>query len=189
MKVSKLKETILFSRIKGKDKKAFVRAYDLYVDQIYRFIFFKVSSKEEAEDLASVVFLKAWNYIQENQISDYKTLKALFYKIARTTIIDHYRKKSSEQNDIKIDSSNPERRIDIEDDKQNIHQKMEVASDMEIVEKKLLELKDEYREVIVLRFIEEFSISEIAKILDKSKGNVRVLIYRALKALRGLLEK
>ena len=50
-------------------------------------------------------------------------------------------------------------------------------------------MKDEYREVIILKFIEELSISEIAKILDKSKGAVRVLLHRALKVVRDLLQE
>ena len=71
--------------------------YDLYTDSIYRYIYFKVGQDEEARDLTSEVFLKAWNYIQDNKITDYKTLKALFYKIARNLVIDHYRRKSNNQ--------------------------------------------------------------------------------------------
>ena len=46
------------------------------------------------------------------------------------------------------------------------------------------ELKDEYNEVLLLKYVNELSISEIAEIMDKSKGNVRVLIYRAVNALK-----
>jgi len=46
------------------------------------------------------------------------------------------------------------------------------------------ELKDEYSEVLLLKYVNELSIVEIAKIMDKSKGNIRVLIYRAVKALK-----
>ena len=54
-------------------------------------------------------------------------------------------------------------------------------------DQKLFELKDEYREVLTLRFVNEMSITEIAEALEKSKGNVRVLIYRALQALRAVI--
>jgi len=94
----KIKEKILYSRIKNKDRQAFVKAYDLYVDQIYRFIYFKVGNKEEAEDLSSAVFLKIWSYLQENNIIDSKTLRSLLYKIARNIIIDHYRKINQREN-------------------------------------------------------------------------------------------
>ena len=181
MKIISIKEKILFSRLKSKDKQAFVRAYDLYIDQIYRFVYFKVGSKEEAEDLTSAVFLKTWNYVQSGNAINYKTLRSLIYKIARNAIIDHYRK-TSDQKNISIDS--PISEADLIDNNQDLKKQAEIASDMELVEVKLTKLKDEYREVVVLRFINELSIAEIADILDKSKGNVRVLVYRALKALR-----
>jgi len=185
MKLGKrIEEKILFSQLKSRNKQAFIKAYDLYVDQIYRFIFFKVGHKEEAEDLTSAVFLKAWNYIQNNNLIDYKSFKSLIYKIARNSIIDHYRKGSQHSN-ITID--NPDSKLDLIDEKQDIGKQAELASDFAILETKLSELKDEYREVIVLRFVNELSIAEIAEILDKSRGNVRIIVYRALKALRELV--
>jgi len=180
------KEKILFSRLKNKDKEAFVRAYDLYVDNIYRFIYFKVGNKEEAQDLSSVVFLKAWNHIQTNSLKDFKTLESFLYKIARNAIIDHYRE-NCKINITSIDNENNE--VDVIDETQDLAKTTETAFEFSLVEKKLVGLKDEYREIIILRFIEELSISEIAKILSKSKGNIRILTYRALKALRELMEQ
>lgn len=186
MKVNRLEDKILFSRLKSKDKQAFIKIYDLYTDQIYRFVFFKIGNKEEAEDLASAVFLKTWSYIQEGNLINYKTLRSLIYKIARNLIIDHYRK-VSRQDYVTID--NPDNKIELVDEKQDINKQAELTSDFVSIEAKLTQLKDEYREVIVLRFINELSISEIADILDKSKSNVRVLVFRALKSLRELANK
>ncbi|MDD4333073.1 MAG: RNA polymerase sigma factor [Patescibacteria group bacterium] len=178
-------EKKLFTKIKKYDKDAFIQAYDLYVNQIYRFIYFKVNDPEEAQDLTSAVFLKTWNYILENSISNFKTLKALIYKIARTSVIDHYRKNSGISNI----SLNGENEIDLPDEKQDVLKTTELNSDFNNLEKKLWELKDEYREIIILKYIDELSISEIAKILEKSKGNTRITLYRALKALRELTEE
>jgi len=175
----------LLTKIKQRDQDAFVKAYDLYVDQIYRFIYFKVNNQEEAQDITSAVFLKTWNYIQENSLKNYKTLKALIYKIARNTIIDYYRKKSH----ITITIDDQENKIDLPDTKQDIIKQTEIFSDFKILEEKLQFLKDEYREVIILRYIDELSINEIADIVNKSKSNIRVLTHRALKALRELMEE
>ncbi|MDD5290718.1 MAG: RNA polymerase sigma factor [Patescibacteria group bacterium] len=184
--VTKKQEKELLSGVKKRDKEAFIKAYDLYVDQIFRFVYFKVGNKEEANDLTSVVFLKTWNYIQDSSIEDFKTLRALIYKIARTSIIDHYRKNS---NFSKVSFENKEGEpIDIKDEKQDIARQAEINFDFGIIEQKLKELKDEYREVIILRFIDELNIKEMAAILDKPKNNVRVLLHRALKALRELME-
>ncbi|MDO8592345.1 MAG: RNA polymerase sigma factor [bacterium] len=181
--MGKIEEKLLLYKIKRNDKQAFVRAYDLYVDQLYRFIYFKVGSREEAEDLCSAVFLKTWNYILANSLKDEKTLKALIYKIARNLIIDHYRKNSARET-VSLDHGNG---VEVIDEKQNAGRDMEMKIDLLVLETKLPELKDEYREVIILRFVNELSIGEIADILDKSKGNVRVLVYRALNALRELV--
>lgn len=179
MKLGGLNDKILYLQLQDKDKEAFIKAYDLYLDSIYRFIFFKVGNKEEAEDLTSAVFLKAWDYIQTNKLKEFKTLKALLYKIARNTVIDHYRKNNQKQ-EIGLDD------IDVADERINLSKALDLKNDYQLIEKKLSELKDEYREVIIFRYINELSISEIAKILDKSQGNVRVLIFRAMNALKNI---
>ncbi len=172
----------LLFQAKKKDKDAFVRAYDLYVDDIYRFVYFKVGSSEEAEDLTSTVFLKTWNYIQHQNVDKAKSLRALIYKIARNLIIDYYRAKETH---FSID--NEKINIKLIDEKQDIARQSETSSDFKIVEEKLLKMKDEYREIIVMRFIDELSFVEIAQIIGKSKDNVRVMVHRALEALRDLL--
>jgi RNA polymerase sigma-70 factor, ECF subfamily len=185
MNIGKIEEKLLLYKAKKNDKEAFIKAYNLYIDQLYRFIYFKVGNREEAEDLCSSVFLKTWNHILENSLKDHKTLKALLYKISRNLIIDHYRKNAGRET-ISLDD---EIGTKIIDQAQNIHNGLETKADLMVLETKLPELKDEYREVIILRFVNELSIKEIADILDKSKGNVRVLIYRSLTALRGLLNQ
>jgi len=185
MKIGKIEEKLLLYRVKKNDKQAFIKAYDLYIDQIYRFIYFKVGNREEAEDLCSAVFLKTWNHILKNTLKDQKTLKALLYKVSRNLIIDYYRKNKERENI----SLNDGDKLDLADEKIDVKQNLEIKSDLLVLESKLPELKDEYREAIILRFVNELSIKEIADILDKSQGNVRVLIYRALNALRELVSK
>jgi len=182
MRPGTFNDKILYLRLQDKDKEAFIKAYDLYLDSIYRFIFFKVGSKEEAEDLTSSVFLKTWDYIQTNKLKEFKTLKSLLYKVARNTVIDYYRKQNQRQ-EISLDQGE-EMTIDIVDEKADPVGAFELASDFESLEKKLSELKDEYREIILLKYVDELSIAEIANVLNKSQGNVRVLIFRAVNALK-----
>ena len=184
-KKKNINERSLLLKIKNKDRQAFIDAYDLYVSQIYRFVYFKVGNREEAEDLTSSVFLKTWAYLQENNIINEKTLKALLYKIARNLIIDHYRK-INRRDTVSLNNCISDKNF--VDEKQNLIKQSEITFDLTVVETKLPELKDEYREVIILRFINELSIKEITGILNKTSGNVRILIHRALKALKELME-
>jgi RNA polymerase sigma-70 factor (ECF subfamily) len=178
-------EQVLFLRLKKhKDKQAFIEAYDLYIEQVYRFVYFKIGSKEDAEDITSMVFLKCWNYIYEGKLESHDTLKPLLYKIARNTIIDHYRQK---QNRVTVPL---EAAAETSDPSLDVHSAMVSNLDFQkVVQEKLPLLKEEYRDVIILRFINELSVSEIARILGKTSGNVRVLIHRALQSLQATVNQ
>jgi RNA polymerase sigma-70 factor (ECF subfamily) len=181
MKANFFKEKYLLFRAKNKDPEAYALVYDLYADKIYRFIFFKVSNAEEAQDLSSEVFLKTWQYIIDGK--EIKNLNAFFYSIARNLVIDHYRKASQKEISLsEIENSEEHPRAE-KNEIEKIAQKIQFDK----VTEKLGQLKDEYREIIVLRYIEGMSIGEIAQIVDKKKGTVRVILFRALNALRDLL--
>ncbi|MFH0840767.1 MAG: RNA polymerase sigma factor [bacterium] len=174
----------LFLRLKKyKDRQAFITAYDLYINDIYRFVFFKVGNKEEAEDITSSVFVKCWTYVRDGKLNDsneYKSLKAFLYKIARNAVIDYYRQ------------NKPEVELEEAEEVPNKKEQDQIGAtniDFELVKEKLTELKTEYRGVIVMHYINQLSISEISDILGKSKGNVRVILHRALSALREIIEK
>jgi RNA polymerase sigma-70 factor (ECF subfamily) len=187
--IKKYKEKQALSRLKRKDKEVFISAYDKYGEEINRFIFYKVGKREEANDLTSQVFLKTWEHIQNKSLIKTKTIRALFYRIARNIVIDYYRQKSSETSEeLSLDSD--DNHIDIEDEASgedssitNIDRKSEI----ELIESKLYLLKEDYREIIVMRFVNDLSPDEIAEISGRSKGNVRVLIHRSLKALKDLV--
>lgn len=178
-------ERVKIMDLNNSQREIFIEAYDKYTDQIYRFVYFKVGVVEEAQDLTSVVFLKTWNHIQKNGRADPKTLKALVYKIARNAVIDYYRERNASKNNVAIEDVMNS--ADIFDYKQDIAKSLELKDDAILISRKLMELKDEYREIIILRFIDDFSIGEIAGMLDKTRGNVRVLVFRALNALRDLI--
>src|SRR3989344_792414 len=184
---SLLRDKYLIYRIQTKrDAQAYAELYDRYVSGIYRFISFKVNSKEEAQDLTSEVFLRAWHYLLESR--DVASFTALIYRIARNLVIDHYRS----------------RRATISLDEQREHDDEETKSPTDMGEQiKLIDLnldasavidamkhmKEEYRDIMMLRYIEELTTSEIAEIVGKSHVHVRVLLQRATNILKTILEK
>ena len=175
----KLREKILLYKLQTKlDPEAFAELYDMYVKQIYRFVFFKVSSHEEAEDLTSEVFLKAWNYLQENK--EITSFRGLVYRIARNSIVDLYRAKAAK----------PERLLE---------ENMEIGDggkwyadlSTQVEARKIVlaikKLKQEYQEVITLRYVDELELDEIAEITGKGKISVRVTLHRAIQKLKNIL--
>lgn len=178
-----LKKKILLFRVQSlQNTEAFGEIYDLYIDRIFRYVVIRVKTREIAEDLAGEVFLRAWEFlIQHKQVSN---LNAFLYKIAHNLVVDFYRKKEVKLvPDQMLLGANPGQAA------RDILQDLQLDADMIVVEKALQDLKDEYREAIILRFIEELGIGEIAEVLEKPKGTVRVILSRGLKALREIMEK
>ena len=182
----KYQDRQLLGELKEKDKKAFIKVYDNYAADIYRFIFFKINNKEEAQDLSSYVFLKTWNHIQNHSLKNAKTLRALIYKIARNSIIDYYREQEGKKELSLDDEENPIEILDLDYD---LEGELDQAQDLELLRAQLPKLKEEYREAIVLHYISDLSLAEIAEITGKTKGNLRVIIHRALKTLKTLIEE
>lgn len=181
-----LKEKFLLFRIRAKnDPAAFGEIYDLYVKQVYRFIYFKVSSAEQAEDLTSETFLKAWQYLKEKR--EVPHLRALLYSIARSVVIDHYRRTACERCNVAAEDERGNELTEVASEKflRDVENKFDATRVME----KLHFLKDEYREVVVMKFLDQMTTGEIADALGKSASNVRVLLHRATKALTDAIHK
>lgn len=171
-------DKILFLQVKSKDHEAYGRFYDLYVDKVYRFVFFKVNSVEDAKDLTSEVFLKTWQYIKDDK--KIKNLNAFIYMVARNCVIDFYRNRAKKNENEEFVSETHFNIID----KDNIAKRIGNDLEMSQIVKALSQLKNEYREAIILHYLDELSVKEIAQILDKTPGAVRVLVFRALNALK-----
>ena len=99
----KFKEKLFIARLNTQDTEAFAEVYDFYLDRIFRFVYFKVNTKEEAQDLTSEVFLKVWRYIY-NQKGKIENMNAFLYQTARNTVSDFYRDKMRNSTDYNLDS-------------------------------------------------------------------------------------
>lgn len=181
LKPGSFQEKILVGKLKSKNKEAFGKLYDIYVDKIYRFIYFKVSRVEATEDLTSQTFLKIWQFALEDKIRTEKSFQSFLYKTARNVVIDYYRKSNKDKDLVSLDEA-----IDVpgDEDSEVLEQEVDAKIEMKEVEEKLKKLKSEYQEIIVLYYINELSIKELAEVLNKKKGNVRVILHRAIKALK-----
>jgi RNA polymerase sigma-70 factor (ECF subfamily) len=158
-----LKEKFLLYRIRAKkDPEAFAEVYDSFVKPIYRFIYFK-----------------AWQYLKEKREVPY--LQALLYSIARSVVVDFYRSTACEREDVSLDD---ERLTDVAAVAgEKLLKEVDAKFDLTRAIEALRGLKDEYREVVVMRYMDDLSIKEIAAALGKTPTNVRVLLHRATRAL------
>ena len=176
---AKLDETKILHLLRTKpDPQDFALLYDTYVQPIYRFVYFKVANHDEAEDITSEVFLKAWHYIQAKK--EISSFRGLLYRIARNCIIDLYRSRSSQPEVITAE--------EIEQGDSGAWQtNVEIQIESEKVVLALKKLKQEYQEVITLRYVEQLEVAEICDIIGKGNIAVRVTLHRALKKLQEII--
>jgi len=177
----------LMLKAQAGDKEAFALLYEELYTPIFRFVYSKCSSQDIAEDLTQTAFLKAFKSL-DNFSADSKYPIAYFYTIARNLIIDFYRKKK----DVLITPQNDEDEVsifdNIEDKELKPNEALEQKEQKVFIENLLDKLPENYKEVMQLKFIEEFSNKEISKILGKEESNIRQIQVRALKKLKIILE-
>lgn len=167
-------------------EKDFSTLYDQYINKIYRFVFLKVNSEEVTQDICSEAFLRAWQALKKagnpGHTKQIENPSAFLYQIARNLVVDHYREKGRTQFVSLQD-------LPIVDPNTSIESKMAFNSDLEQVKAVLVNLNDDYQNLIIWHYLDDLSISEIAKLLDKQEGTVRVQLHRALKSLKNECNK
>ncbi len=166
-------------------QKQFSKIYDKYVNKLYRFIFFKVNSREIAEDLTARVFSKGWEKYRENS-KEIKNPGAYLYQIARREIADYYRQQSRFKTvSIEINQGVLNQ---ITDPQSSIEEDLILQADIKLVLTALNQLRDDYQNLIIWRYLDESGIKEIAEIMEKPEGAVRVMLHRAIQELREKIE-
>jgi RNA polymerase sigma-70 factor (ECF subfamily) len=146
---------------------------------LYRFVLVRCAHRKEiAEELTQDVFIQAW---EKKELFDPEksSLKNWLYVIARNKVIDFYRKNKFTLSLEEIgDNIVSERAVGIETDLM-----------MEDVIKKMNLLKDSEQEVLILRYVQELEINEIAKIINKKYSATKVMLFRAMKSLKKIYEQ
>jgi RNA polymerase sigma-70 factor, ECF subfamily len=156
------------------ERAAFGVLYDVYLTQVYRFLYYKTLHRETTEDLTSQTFMKAMEHIQEYDAAKGK-FSSWLYRIAQNTFIDHYRA----------------RKITVSLDqvfelaaKESLTSEMEAKYDLVRVQAYLASLDIEARDLIQMRVWQGLSYAEISDITGKNEGAVKMAFSRALKQLK-----
>jgi RNA polymerase sigma-70 factor (ECF subfamily) len=158
-------------------KAQFLKAYDELHDAIFRYIVMKISSRERAVDLVQETFTRTWEYITRGETID--NLKSLLYRIAHNLVVDEYRKRKESSLDNLLEEG-----FDYAD--QSIRSP-ETSFDAERVIMLARTLDDKYRDAVLMRYVDDLSIGEIATILGESENNVSVRIHRGVQKLKEIL--
>jgi len=171
-------ERQLVEQAKAGDSQAFGQLYDAAVDRVYRFVFFRVNDVQTAEDLTSLVFVKAWENLRRYQPRG--PFLAWLYSIARNTVIDHYR---THKQTVSLDEAAPLAAPNAKPD-----EVVDLHFEMKRLQAAMQHLTAEQREVLTLKFIAEYDTAQIARHMRKSEGAIRALQMRALQALARVMK-
>ena len=177
VKKAQVKDRVLVEKARKGDAEAFGQLYLKYLDGIYRYFYFRIGQDQPgAEDLAEQVFFKAWK-----ALPGYKqqglAFSAWLYRIAHNQLVDAYR--------IRKETARLTDAYPGEDDTLG---KVVTSEEQALLYKSIEALSDDQKQVILLKFVEDFSNREISVITGKREEAIRALQHRALQKLREILE-
>ena len=173
-------EAELVQRARNGDSEAFGRLYERSLDRVYRYIYFRVTDDETAEDLTSKVFLKAWESLPRFKAGNSPFI-AWLYTIAHNAVIDHYRTKrqmASLDEIASLPASDP-----LPDEQ---YDSLFAARTLR---ESLQQLTGLQQTVVTMKLIDGMNTEEIATRLHKSCGAIRALQMRGLQALAKIMEE
>ena len=173
-------EVTLVQRAATRDPDAIASLYDLYAPRIYSYVYHRVSDPVLAEDLTGQVFLRMLEALEADKA--WRTsFSGWLYRIAHNLIVDQYRKRS------RAEFSNIDDAPHLPASGNDPFQVAAARLDSDALIRAINLLTEEQAQVVTLRFLEGYSIAEVAKALDKSEGAIKALQYRAIASLRRIM--
>jgi RNA polymerase sigma-70 factor, ECF subfamily len=179
--LSNLSEKALLAGAASFDERALGELYDRYEARIYSYIYRRTGNESLAEDLTAQVFLKMLEAIRSDK-GWHSSFSGWLYRIAHNAVIDYYRQRDRQQQ-VSLEDTLTTTASD-----HNPVVMAEASVDAQRLRTAIGRLTEEQSEVITLRFLEGYSISEVAEMLGKSEGSIKALQYRAVTTLRQLLQ-
>lgn len=147
--------------------------YDTEADALFRFVSFRLADREKAKDIIQESYLRLWKVLCEKIPEN---PRAYLYRIARNQVIDEYRKTKEYSLDELMATGFDQETPSVVTPHERIDQQRAVEA--------LREISENYREVLWLRFVEEWSVKDIAESLGISENVTSVRIHRGLKVWR-----
>ncbi len=172
------REEQLIARAKD-DPEGFGELYDHYFPQIYRYVASRVRSSDLAEDITSEVFFKALRAIGRYRPSGHP-FSAWLYQIAVNTITDHYRSRKRTEDSLESGPERPSAGVAVDE---QVAQQMGLEEIWQAIDA----LPDQQRTAMTLKYSQDLPLAEIGKIMGKSEGAIKLLVYRGTASVRASL--
>jgi RNA polymerase sigma-70 factor (ECF subfamily) len=161
-----------------------------YQHRLLRYLLYLTSNREMAEDLFQEVWMRV--LVRGAQFNGQARFDTWLFTIARNLVIDQRRKRTMSSLDELFEGGSEDDRpmsFEVADDEPTPFDRFSNLEDRERIASALLQLDTLHREVLVLRFHEELSLDEIAKVTRSPLSSVKSRLYRGLAAIRPKLER
>jgi RNA polymerase sigma-70 factor (ECF subfamily) len=163
----------------------FLKAFDEYNDALFRHAFLRISNREKAIDIVHDTYTKVWSYLRDGYQID--SFRPFLYKVLNNLIIDEYRKRKEASLDALLEQEGVDESSFDELSESSVEM-LAATIDGKKAFELLEELPDQYREVILYRFVDQLGPREISALIEESENVVSVRIHRGLKLLRQKIE-
>jgi RNA polymerase sigma-70 factor (ECF subfamily) len=161
-----------------------------YQRRLMRYLLYLTGNREQAEDLFQDVWMRVM--VRGGQFNGQARFETWLFTIARNMVIDHRRKRTASSLDELFEAGSDEDRpmsFEVADGEPTPFDRVSNFEDREKIATALLDLDTLHREVLVLRFYEELSLEEIAKVTKSHLSTVKSRLYRGMAMVRPRLER
>lgn len=174
---SEIEIASLVAKAQTGDGDSIGKLFELLNNRVFRFFALRTKSRELAEDLTQTVFLEMIQALPRYRVRKNAKFTTWLFQIARFRLIDHYRKQRPT--------------VPLEEAPEPGHEPLEGVDPLrsEAIAEALRKLPEKYQTILHLRFREDLATKDIAQIMHTTQLNVRVMQFRALRALRAILER
>lgn len=173
MKDYTLLDDSTLARDANRNEEAFAALYRRYVNPVYRYLYRRLGSTNDAEDLTSQVFMDVMDHLENYR--EKGRFSSWLFTIARRRLADHYRRRQIDR---------LEDGVDVQEDSPHLETLMEEGETRAFLRRLIGRLDQERQEILLLRFTAGLGFSEMADLLNRSEGSVKMMLYRTLDWLR-----
>lgn len=161
-------------------KERFEELYDQLSEPIFRYCYFRVYDRERAKEIMQDTFMKTWEYAsKENEIEN---VKAFLYRVAHNLSVNEVTRRKQNQSleqmseDVGFDPASTD------------HLQIEALAEVELLRKKIDTLDEKDAQILIMKYINDLSVKEIAATLKQRENSVSVRLHRATAKIRKLYE-
>jgi len=173
------------SDIAEDQEKSFLKAFEEYSDALFRHAAMRISNREKAIDAVHDTFTKVWSYVRQGHQVD--SFRSFLYKVLNNLIIDEYRKHKESSLDALLEIEGVDEGSFPELSESTV-EALAATIDGRKAFALLEDIPEQYREVLIFRFVDDLGPKEIAELIEESENVVSVRIHRGLRLLRNKIE-